>query len=145
MRFFEDSGTVNPASAYYVHLENVTNSKKQDIKTMIDLGRYFSIFAPRQSGKTTFLEELAERLHTHSTYAVVILSFQDYSDLKKKEFYSSIETELYDQLINRLKEIKCEKTEVVQQFLKHHHLKKVLKSNLLVRLIQSFHYKHDRK
>ncbi|HLP57521.1 MAG TPA: hypothetical protein VK186_01770 [Candidatus Deferrimicrobium sp.] len=43
VRFFEDSGTVNPEAAYYVFLDNVTNSKKQDIKTMVDLGRYFSI------------------------------------------------------------------------------------------------------
>jgi hypothetical protein len=40
-----------------VAIENVVNSDNQDIKTMVDLGRYFSIFAPRQSGKTTFLEE----------------------------------------------------------------------------------------
>ena len=50
-RMFENSGTVNPQTSYYVPLENVTNTKKQDMKTMVDMVRYFSIFAPRQSGK----------------------------------------------------------------------------------------------
>jgi hypothetical protein len=57
VRIFENAGTVNPEGAYYVTLENVTNTQKQSLQTMIDRGRYFSMFAPRQSGKTTFLEE----------------------------------------------------------------------------------------
>jgi len=36
--------------------------RKQDIKTLVDLGRYFSIFAPRQSGKTTFFEDFCHEL-----------------------------------------------------------------------------------
>ena len=55
-RFFEKSGIVDPKASYYVQLENVTNMDNQDLKTMVDRGRYFSIFAPIQSGKTTFLE-----------------------------------------------------------------------------------------
>ena len=54
IRMFEDSGVVNPEESYYVPLDNVTNTKKQDLQTMINLGRYFSIFAPRQSGKPHF-------------------------------------------------------------------------------------------
>jgi hypothetical protein len=53
-RFFENSGTVDPEESYYVPLDNVTNTKNQDIKPMVDRGRYFSMFAPRQSGKTTY-------------------------------------------------------------------------------------------
>ena len=56
-RYFEKSGVVDQKASYYVSMENVTNMDKQDIKTMVDLGRYFSIFAPRQSGKTTFYTE----------------------------------------------------------------------------------------
>ncbi len=32
----------------YVQLENVTNMDNQDLKTMVDRGRYFSIFALRR-------------------------------------------------------------------------------------------------
>jgi hypothetical protein len=122
VRFFEDSGTVNPEISYYVPLDNVCNFDKQDIKTMMDLGRYFSIFAPRQSGKTTFIEELCTQLHRDPTYVAVLLSFQEYKNLDKQEFYAEIEKYFYSQLITRLRQVNCEKTEAVQQFLNQHHL-----------------------
>lgn len=121
-RIFEDSGTVKPEEAYYVPLDNVTNRKKQDIKTMVDWGRYFSIFAPRQSGKTTFLEGIRDELHSDRTYIVILLSFQNYSNLDKTRFYELIEKELYEQLKSRLTEVKCEKTKEVAQLLGKHHL-----------------------
>ncbi len=121
-RLFEKSGTVHPEDAYYVILEGVTNTDKKNIQTMIDHGRYFSIFAPRQSGKTTFLERVRTELHRDKTYAIILLSFQDYKNLSKKEFYSLIETDLYTQLTHRLKEVGCDKANTVFQFLKNHHL-----------------------
>ncbi|UCH97726.1 MAG: ATP-binding protein [Candidatus Aminicenantes bacterium] len=121
-RFFEKSGAVDPESSYYVPLENVVNTDNQDIRTMVDRSRYFSIFAPRQSGKTTYLEEFCRELHKDPTYVAIILCFQDYKNLNITRFYSLIEMELYEQLINRLKEIRCEKAEAVDQFLKNHHL-----------------------
>jgi hypothetical protein len=53
-RIFENTGYVDPENHTIVNIENVVNSHNQDLKTMVDHGRYFSIFAPRQSGKTTF-------------------------------------------------------------------------------------------
>jgi hypothetical protein len=122
-RTFEKSGPVNPEYSYYVSIENVANSDNQDIKTMVDLGRYFSMFAPRQSGKTTFLEEFCTELHKNPAYVAIILCFQDYNSLSKKEFYSELEQELYDQLRNRLTDADCEKADVVNRFLDSHHLK----------------------
>ncbi len=119
---FESTGFVNPQEAYYVPLENVVNSRNQDIKTMVDRGRYFSIFAPRQSGKTTFLEKNRELLQEDPTYIVVLLSFQQYQQLDTTEFYQLLEETLYEQLINRLKEVDCGKTETIEQFLNNHHL-----------------------
>lgn len=121
-RVFEKSGLVVPEMSYYVPLENVVNADKQDIQTMIDRGRYFSIFAPRQSGKTTFLTETCGQLHDDPTYAAIVLSFQQYKDLNKTEFYALIEKVLYSQLINRLREVNCDKIEAIQQFLDNHHL-----------------------
>jgi len=122
VRIFEKSGVVNPEMSYYVPLENVVNSDNQDIKTMVDRGRYFSMFAPRQSGKTTFLEELCDQLHRDPTYVAVLLSFQEYKNLDKPGFYSEIEKYFYAQLITRLKQVNCDKTEAVQRFLNQHHL-----------------------
>lgn len=121
-RLFEKSGVVNPKASYCVFLENVVNTDNQDIKTMVDLGRYFSIFAPRQSGKSTFLEQLREKLHRDPVYIAIMLSFQDNRKLEKAMFYEELERYLYQQLIGRLKEVKCEKTKTVEQFLSGHHL-----------------------
>ncbi len=121
-RFFEDSGVVNPESSYFVSLDNVTNTKNQEIQTMIDRGRYFSIFAPRQSGKTTFLKEICRQLHGDPTYVAVLLSFQRYKDLDKTRFYQLVERTMYSQLIDRLNEVECEKSGTVKQFLDTHHL-----------------------
>jgi hypothetical protein len=122
VRIFEDSGTVNPEESYYVSLENVVNSNNQDIETMVGRGRYFSIFAPRQSGKTTFLGRMRDQLHNNPVYIVILLSFQDYVSLSKRDFYSEIESELYRQLKNRLAEVGCEKIEEVNRLLDNHHL-----------------------
>ncbi|MCU0284967.1 MAG: AAA-like domain-containing protein [Acidobacteria bacterium] len=122
VRFFEKSGTVHPGKAYYVSLEGVTNTDGQDIKTMIDNARYFSMFAPRQSGKTTFLEGIRTQLHQDKTYVIIILGFQDYKRLKKKEFYALIEAEIYSQLTKRLEEVGCNKIDTVSRFLKKHRI-----------------------
>jgi hypothetical protein len=130
-RIFEDSGSVNPEQSYYVPLENVTNTKKQDIKTMVDLGRYFSIFAPRQSGKTTVFKRICQELQKDPTYIAIVLSFEDFKNLDKTEFYPLLEMELYDQLLNRLKEVNCEKVEAINQFLQNHHLTNHISFRLL--------------
>ena len=75
-RYFEKSGVVDPDASYYVPLENVTNMDNQDIKTMIDLGRYFSIFAPRQSGKTTLFEGFCSALEKDFAYVAILFYFR---------------------------------------------------------------------
>jgi predicted AAA+ superfamily ATPase len=121
-RTFEKTGAVNPEASYHVILENVTNSDKQDLETMVNQGKYFSIFAPRQSGKTTFLEEIRAHLHKDQTYAVILLSFERYSGLDKETFYDQIRKELYPQLIDRLSLVKCNKLDTIKAFLDTHKL-----------------------
>ncbi len=108
-RYFEKSGVVDPAASYYVPLENVTNMDNHDIKTMVDLGRYFSIFAPRQSGKTTFFEGFCLNLEKDPTYVPLLLSFQRYRNLDKEKFYQLVQKDLYSQLVNRLSAVDCPK------------------------------------
>lgn len=121
-RFFEKSGSVDPEASYYVPLENVVNPDKQDIKTMVDRGRYFSIFSPRQSGKTTFLTHFCKELHKDPTYAAVILSFQKYKKLDQQRFYAQVQKKLYSQLIERLTTVGCGKLDEIKSFLEHHDL-----------------------
>ena len=121
-RFFEKSGIVDPRASYYVQLENVTNMDNQDLKTMVDRGRYFSIFAPRQSGKTTFLEGFCLELEKDSTYVPIILSFQRYKSLDKQSFYQQIQKELYIQLTNRLASVDCPCLDAAVSYLDSHQL-----------------------
>ncbi len=121
-RFFEYSGTVNPEEAYYVPFDKVTNTRKQDMKTMVDGGRYFSIFAPRQSGKTTFLEHFCRKLQQDPTYIAIILNFQKYKSLDKERFYAQVEKKLYKQLIERLTFLDCEKLGEIKTYLDRHRL-----------------------
>jgi len=121
-RMFEDSGTVDPKMSYHVELENVTNTKRQDIKTLVDLGRYFSIFAPRQSGKTTFFEDFCSGLEKNPGYVAILLSFQDYKNLNSQRFYQLIQRDLYKQLINRLNAVNCSKLDAIRAYLDSHNL-----------------------
>jgi tRNA A37 threonylcarbamoyladenosine biosynthesis protein TsaE len=73
--------------SYHVELENVVNTKNQDIKTMVDMGRYFSIFAPIQSGKTTFFKGFSSKLEKDPAYVTMFLSFQAYKNLDRQRFY----------------------------------------------------------
>ena len=121
-RYFEKSGVVDPDSSYHVLLENVTNMDKQDIKTMVDLGRYFSIFAPRQSGKTTFFEGFCSGLEKDPAYVAILLSFQDYKAIDGAAFYSLIQEAVYEQLLQWLKEVRCENLKDVRTLLDGHHI-----------------------
>lgn len=122
IRTFEKNGAVNPESSYHVPLDNVVNSDKQDLETMVNQGKYFSMFAPRQSGKTTFLEEIRAHLHKDKTYAVILLSFERYSTLDSETFYRQIQKELYPQLIHRLAAVECDKLDKIKDFLDSHAL-----------------------
>jgi GTPase SAR1 family protein len=121
-RTFEKSGSVNPKASYYVSLENVVNKDKQDIKTMVDSGRYFSIFAPRQSGKTTFLKRFCQNLEKDRSYIPILLSFERYSKLDVKTFYGQIQKYLYRGLIDRVTSLDCDKSDEIKSFLSHHQL-----------------------
>jgi len=121
-RYFEKSGVVDPDASYYVPLENVTNMDNHDIKTMVDMGRYFSIFAPRQSGKTTFFEGFCHELEKETTYMAILLSFQDYKNLNSQRFYQLIQKDLYRQLVSRLADVDCPRLDAVRAYLDTHNI-----------------------
>ena len=116
-RYFEKSGVVDPKASYYVPLENVMNMDNQDIKTMVDYGRYFSIFAPRQSGKTTFFESFCSELEKDPAYISILLSFQDYKGLAGSQFYRLIQEGINEQLLQRLADIRCDRLDAVRTLL----------------------------
>ena len=47
-----------------------------EIKSLIDDAEYFSLYAPRQSGKTTAIKELAKRLNKEGEYAALAINVE---------------------------------------------------------------------
>ena len=81
---FETRGPVKPERNYVVaRTEELT-----DFIYRVEEGRYIVIFAPRQTGKTTFFRRALELLATEdSDYFPLALSFQIYSNATPETFY----------------------------------------------------------
>jgi len=91
---------------------------------MVDHGRYFSIFAPRQSGKTTFFRRFAKELETNPEYIFILMSFENCKNDNLITFYTYIQNKIYNQLIQRLEMVNCRELEAVQLFFDTHSLTK---------------------
>ena len=100
MRTFGTRGPVDPEKNYVV-------SRSEEISDFINRvkeGRYIVIFAPRQTGKTTFFQWALDKLtNEDETYFPIQLDFEEYKNLSDADFYTS----LYDDI--------CEEIETVLQ------------------------------
>ncbi|MBC8233330.1 AAA-like domain-containing protein [bacterium] len=57
----------------------------------IEKGRYFVIYAARQTGKTSLIQEVAEKLKDDDRHLPLYLTFQDFPDsLDEEEFYQQL-------------------------------------------------------
>ena len=80
MRSFGTRGPVNAQENYIVSRTEET----ADFSNRVKEGRYIVLFAPRQSGKTTFFQRALETLSTASTevaeptYFPIRLNFEEY-------------------------------------------------------------------
>ena len=84
MRHFGTHGPVNKKENYVVLREKEHN----DFIKRIKLGRYIVLFAPRQTGKTTFFQEAINTLTAEGTdYFPIHLNFQICKNLSTAEFY----------------------------------------------------------
>lgn len=87
MRRFGTQGPVNPEQHYVVaRTEELTEFIKR-----VKEGRYIVIFAPRQTGKTTFFQRAVAALTAEDlTYFPIQLNFEIYVDCDRSEFYESL-------------------------------------------------------
>lgn len=87
MRRFNTQGRVYPGKHYIV-------SRSQEIADFISRikeGRYIVLFAPRQTGKTTFFRLALDTLTSESaTYFPIQLNFEAYINLSASEFYETL-------------------------------------------------------
>ncbi|MDR1368828.1 MAG: DnaB-like helicase C-terminal domain-containing protein, partial [Dysgonamonadaceae bacterium] len=71
-RYFNVAGPCNEADHYMVE----ASSRLHGIADLIDQKQYFVIHAARQSGKTTFLLDMAERLNAEGKYYALYCSLE---------------------------------------------------------------------
>ena len=85
MRCFETRGPVYPEDNYVV----TRTDELSDFVNRLEKGRYVVLFAPRQTGKTTFFHRALDTLAAE-TYFPIQIDFQASNNLKPSEFYEGI-------------------------------------------------------
>ncbi len=93
MREFNTSGPCDPAKHYTVMREALI-AKGQ---VLVDSGRFFTIFAPRQSGKTTYVRLLSHQLRTQG-YLPILVDFAGLNRLTKATFYRALARHLFTEV-----------------------------------------------
>jgi len=100
-RTFITGGPVVPAENYFVKREQ----ELADFLKRVEAGKYIVIFAPRQTGKTTFFYQAISELRKDLTYIPVALNFEMYSELEPDEFYLDISERIKSRIRARLQEM----------------------------------------
>ncbi len=97
MRRFSTQGPVNPDQHYVVPR---TAELAEFIKRVKE-GRYIVIFAPRQTGKTTFFYAAMDILTAEEpTYVPTHLDFEAYKNLTPSDFYSNLTEDIREEIEN---------------------------------------------
>ena len=87
MKTFETRGPVSPDRNYVVR----RTTELADFVNRVKQGRYIVIFAPRQTGKTTFFRWALDVLSAEgTTYFPIQLNFEEYKNLSIADFYEDI-------------------------------------------------------
>ena len=94
MRYFNTSGPCNPNEHYTVMREALIERGREKVHQ----GRYFTIFAPRQAGKTTYFQLLMTRLRKEGRYTPIWISFENLTLSTREEFYDDVAMQLEEEL-----------------------------------------------
>ena len=97
MRWFETSGPVYPEDNYFV----ARTAELADFINRLKRGRYIVLFAPRQTGKTTFFRSALSALEDEGgTCFPIHLNFEGYVDSDADAFYGSLCKEICKEIKN---------------------------------------------
>ncbi len=95
MKSFGTFGPVFPDKNYVVS----RHDERIDFIHRVKQGRYIVLFAPRQTGKTTFFRNAIAALQKENTdYLPIQLNFEGYADIETDTFYHSLGKELCKQI-----------------------------------------------
>ena len=95
MKTFETRGPVDAARNYVVK----RTTELADFVDRVKQGRYIVIFAPRQTGKTTFFRWALDALAAEGiTYFPIQLNFEAYKNLNASVFYGELYQDIREQI-----------------------------------------------
>jgi len=86
MREFNTFGPVHPH--YHYHVNRV--AVKAALREKVEKGRYMTLNAARQTGKTTLFRELIEELEATGDYFGILLDFEQLADFSGERFYERL-------------------------------------------------------
>ena len=117
MKTFGTYGPVNPEEHYVVSRE----TELADFIKRVKLGRYIVIFAPRQTGKTTFFQWALDALAADTTepYFPIEVNFEVYEDYTAPDFYASLYQSIYEEIVRVFRERGITPSEDLSQFLEN--------------------------
>ncbi len=92
-RYFNTSGPCNPAEHFTVPRDDLLERGRR----LVEQGRFFTIFAPRQSGKTTYFQLLVERLRK-GPYTPIWITFENLKTVSGDVFYRDFGQQLGEEL-----------------------------------------------
>jgi hypothetical protein len=115
-RTFETRGPVDPAMHYAVPREK----EIAELVKRIKLGRYIVLFAPRQTGKTTFFEWALEALEAIEVgYFPIQLNFEEYKNVSTEAFYGYLHQDICEEILNTYQKRQSIPSENLLQFLEN--------------------------
>ncbi len=115
MKTFGTYGPVNPREHYVVS----RTAELADFINRVKQGRYIVIFAPRQTGKTTFFQWALEALAADPTnvYFPIELNFEVYEDYTAPDFYVSLYQRICREILRVFRERQRTLPETLRQLL----------------------------
>ena len=116
MRRFGTQGPVNPEQHYVVAR---TEELAEFIKRVKE-GRYIVIFAPRQTGKTTFFYAAMDVLAAEeTTFLPIHLDFEAYKNLTPSDFYNNLTEDIREEIENLYHKRRAVPSEALRNFLEN--------------------------
>ena len=114
MKTFETRGPVDAARNYVVK----RTTELADFIARVKQGRYIVIFAPRQTGKTTFFRWALDALAAEGiTYFPIQLNFEEYKNLTPSVFYGELYGNIREEIEKVLQKSGHSPSEALSQFL----------------------------
>ncbi len=116
MKSFGTSGRVYPDKNYVV----LRTEETADFINRIKDGKYIVLFAPRQTGKTTFFRLALQSLTKEDTnYIPIQLDFQTLREVTPTVFYDELHYMICMQITNVFQQLDCISLDKVNQFLEN--------------------------